>query len=128
MVPGREACEHYSPLPTPVSGGDPRVVSSQERQALEEGGFFFFNCSFSIIMFRRVGFTPRCFTEVGKCRGARHRKGGGGVGLATLWFLKPPAVGKAQRRCVGNKQSPGYHLLLLSSTQIARGCGGTKEV
>lgn len=91
-------------------------------------GIFFFNCSFSIITFRRVRFTPCCFTEVGKCRGARHRKGGGGVGLATLWFLKPPAVGKAQRRCVGNKQSPGYHLLLLSSTQIARGCGGTKEV
>jgi len=41
VVPGREACEHYSLLPTPASRGEPGVVSSQERQALEEGGFFF---------------------------------------------------------------------------------------
>lgn len=124
MASGREACEHYSLLPTPTSRGEPRVVSSQERQALEEGGFFFFNCSFSIIVFRRAWFTPRCFTEVGKCRGACHRNGGRGVGLAMSWCLKPPAMGKTQRRrCVGNNQSPGY-LLLLSNTQIAGVVGG----
>lgn len=126
MASGREACEHYSLLPTPTSRGEPRVVSSQEHQALEEGGFFFFfNCSFSIIVFCRTWFTPCCFTEVGKCRGACHRKGGRGVGVAMSWCLKPPAMGKTQRRrSVGNNQSPGYLLLLLSSTQVAGVVGG----
>lgn len=90
------------------------------------GDFFFFNRSFSVIAFRRVRFASCCFTEVGKCRGACHRKGGRGIGLAVSWLLKPPAMGKNQRRCLGNNRSPGY-FLLLSSTQIARGCGETRR-
>lgn len=125
MVPGREACEHYSLLWTPVSRGEPGVISSYEHQELEEGEICF-NCHFPVIAFWRVWFAPCSFTEVGKHQGTCHRKGGGGVGLAISWLLKPPATAKSQR-CVGNKQCPGYHLLLLSSTQVAKDFWGIRR-
>lgn len=50
MVLGREACKHYSVLPTPTSGGEPGGFLS-EMMGIGDGGFFF-NHSFSISVFR----------------------------------------------------------------------------
>lgn len=109
------------------AGGSPGWFPLRNTRRWKRGDFIFFNHSFSVIVFWRARFTPCCFTEVGKCRGACHRKSSRGIGLAMSWLLKPPAMGKTlKRRCVGNRQSPGY-LLLLSSTQITRGCWGTRR-
>lgn len=127
MVPGREACEHYSLLPTPASRGEPAVVSSQEHQALEEGEFCF-NCSFACHRVSEGLVCPLLFHRDGEMRETCHRKGGGGVALAISSLLKPPAMAKTQRRWVGNKQCPGYHLLLLlSSTQVAKDFWGIRR-
>lgn len=108
--------------------GGSRVVSSEEHQALErEEFYFFFSCSFSIIVFRKARFTPCHFTGVGKCRGTGHRKGGGGVYLAVSWLLRPPATGEAQRRCARNEQS-GCCLLLLSGTRGSQGLCRHQEI
>lgn len=64
MVPGREACKHYSLLPTPASRGEPGVVSFQEHQTLGERGSV---CKHSFSVFQRARFVPCCVTEVGKC-------------------------------------------------------------
>lgn len=65
-----------------------------------------------------------CFGGLGLSLAVSQR---GGNALAASWLSKTPTTGKTQRRRVGNNQSPGYFLLLLSSTQIARGCGETER-
>ena len=105
------------------AGGSPAWFPLRNARRWKRGGFFF-NRGFSIIVFRRAWFAP-CWVEVGKCRGACHRKGSRGVGLAVSWLLMPPAMGKTQRRrCVGNNQSPDYLLQHTNSQRL----GGDQEV
>lgn len=108
------------------AGGSPRWFPLRNTRRCKRGNFVL-TAVLPVIAFQRVWFAPCCFTEVGKCRGTCHRKGGGGVALAISWLLKPPAMAKTQRRCVGNKQCPGYHLLLLSSTQVAKDFWGIRR-